>query len=274
MFEGPTFKHNFRGKNMKILLGLVTYIAVVLTGCGSDDQGTNKAPQTVAAEIATPVAPAAPAPDASSVSPANDSLYVKSGVELPPCTADSEGRLVYQVDERQFKVCQTNEWAAIDLKGEKGEKGDAGAKGEQGIAGIAGATGAPGSDGKIATHISCEGVVGNGVNGDQNLRFVYDVKILSNGDVFAAGALITNGGHSYSGSAYYAAADAGAGEAGYRASYSNAPGYYFVGLDRATGKVFARSVDRVFDAGLGKHVYVVGWENAYNQADLCTTQNF
>lgn len=55
------------------------------------------------------------------------SMLVATTVDLPTCTPESEGWLVYVKSESTFKYCASGAWENIDIKGPKGDKGEPGA---------------------------------------------------------------------------------------------------------------------------------------------------
>lgn len=68
------------------------------------------------------------------------------GEDLPKCTPDNEGTMVYLLDSAAAYVCANKEWTS--LKGEKGEKGDPGKDGADGKDGTDGKDGKDGVDGE------------------------------------------------------------------------------------------------------------------------------
>jgi hypothetical protein len=182
-------------------------------------------------------------------------LLVADASKLPVCDAAAEGKLVYLRSEKAFKVCAATAWEAIDLRG------PAGAEGEDGQDGV------DGDDLKLVQAIRCTGDATDGVVGEAGLKFLYEVKVFSNGEIYATGALLS-GADSYAGSNFYSATEAAAAEAPIRAAYSSSGyGYYTVSLNRATGTVYVRSFT-------GAGVLEAGWPLTYTQASKCTTTTF
>ena len=110
---------------------------------------------------------------------------VEKGDELPKCTTENEGAMVYALDSAAAYACINREWVSLNGKdGEKGDKGDKGDPGEKGDKGDAGEKGAPGDSGVAGTSCTVEqlpdssgfkvlcggdsvGVVRNGEKGDK-----------------------------------------------------------------------------------------------------------
>lgn len=69
-----------------------------------------------------------------------DALYLEPGAEMPACTKEDEGWLVYL---EGFKACRSGMWADLDISGKDGKDG------LNGKDGIAGKNGADGKDGQV-----------------------------------------------------------------------------------------------------------------------------
>ena len=89
---------------------------------------------------------------------------VEKGDELPKCTTENEGAMIYALDSAAAYACINREWVSFNGKdgadgkdgrdgkdgedGAKGDKGDQGEKGDKGDKGDAGEKGAQGDQGK------------------------------------------------------------------------------------------------------------------------------
>lgn len=89
---------------------------------------------------------------------------VEKGDELPKCTTENEGAMIYALDSAAAYACINREWVSFNGKdgadgkdgedgakgdkGDPGEKGDKGDKGDQGVKGDAGEKGDQGEPGK------------------------------------------------------------------------------------------------------------------------------
>ena len=86
---------------------------------------------------------------------------VEEGDELPKCTTDNEGAMVYALDSAAAYLCVNRDWTSFNGKdgaggkdgvdGEKGEKGDQGKKGDKGDQGEPGEKGDAGEAGASCT---------------------------------------------------------------------------------------------------------------------------
>lgn len=119
---------------------------------------------------------------------------VEEGDELPKCTTDNEGALVYALDSAAAYACINREWTSFKGKdgadgkdgrdGKDGEDGAKGDKGDQGVKGDKGESGEKGDTGEAGTSCTMEslpdssgfkvicggdsvGVVLNGEKGEQ-----------------------------------------------------------------------------------------------------------
>jgi hypothetical protein len=107
-------------------------LALLVSGCGAapshDGDGSTDQPSPAT----TPV-------------PQQNSLYVQTASELPPCDGTREGWLAYLNAVSKLQACVAGEWTDVHLtSGPAGEKGDVGPKGD---AGPEGPKGDPGPDG-------------------------------------------------------------------------------------------------------------------------------
>jgi len=80
---------------------------------------------------------------------------IEEGENMPKCTLENEGALVYALDSATAYACVNREWTSLNGKdgqdgkdGAKGEKGDQGEQGKQGEKGDQGKQGPKGDDGK------------------------------------------------------------------------------------------------------------------------------
>ena len=80
---------------------------------------------------------------------------IEEGENMPKCTLENEGALVYALDSARAYACVNREWTSLNGKdgqdgkdGAKGEKGDQGEQGKQGEKGDQGKQGPKGDDGK------------------------------------------------------------------------------------------------------------------------------
>lgn len=86
---------------------------------------------------------------------------IEKGEDMPKCTSENEGALVYALDSATAYACVNREWTSLNGKdgqdgkdgddgkdGAKGEKGDQGEQGKQGEKGDQGKQGPKGDDGK------------------------------------------------------------------------------------------------------------------------------
>lgn len=101
------------------------YISIILIGlflvsCGKDDSESDG--------------------DASLEKAKYHSLTVYKSENLPECTPEAEGWLIYIRMTQEFKTCLVNQWYDVNLKGEKGDPGPQGEQGEVGPAGPPGDT--------------------------------------------------------------------------------------------------------------------------------------
>lgn len=79
---------------------------------------------------------------------------IEKGEDMPKCTSENEGALVYALDSATAYACVNREWTSLNGKdgqdgkdGAKGEKGDQGEQGKQGEKGDQGKQGPKGDDG-------------------------------------------------------------------------------------------------------------------------------
>ena len=76
---------------------------------------------------------------------------IEAGEDLPNCTKDNEGAMIYAVDSAAAYFCVDREWSSLKGKdgadGKDGEKGDKGDQGEQGVKGDTGEKGDQGEQG-------------------------------------------------------------------------------------------------------------------------------
>lgn len=81
-------------------------------------------------------------PDASSAPQAKpQTLALQTADDLPACAGENSGQLVYIISLQEFRVCSTDHWAMIDVKGKDGVDGAKGADGKDGKDGEDGANG-------------------------------------------------------------------------------------------------------------------------------------
>ncbi len=93
-------------------------LALMIVGCGEQAANTEKADSSQNAYLTS----------------------VNTSGELPACTKETEGRIIYIKANAVFNACNDLAWSEIDLRGAKGEKGDVGGIGEKGDQGAAGIT--------------------------------------------------------------------------------------------------------------------------------------
>jgi hypothetical protein len=130
-------------------------VVLACVACGAEDHpaaGAQAAPITTESS-----------PDTQAQRPDLYAMEVKQVGDLPYCTPESNGRIVYVTSEKRFKWCEgtLGTWYDVDLKGDKGadgvgkdgkdgangKDGKDGAPGTAGVAGADGTDGAPGSTG-------------------------------------------------------------------------------------------------------------------------------
>lgn len=200
-------------------------------------------------------------PTDSPESSSRRALMVADASQLPPCTAAEEGWIVYVKAESAIQACVSGAWEIAQVKGEKGEKGDAGEKGEKGD------VGPEGGDETIASSIACSGTAATATVGDPNLKFLYEVKIMSGGSAFATASLLSASA-SYSNSDYYAESETGLNEAAVRVSYGGtAHDYFTLALNRTTGVFYIRKFS--FGGTLDGNYPIT-----FQQSDKCMVTNF
>lgn len=125
--------------------------------------------------------------------PTSIAQAVTSATDLPKCDASRQGALVYIVETKQFKYCDSGRWQAIDLQGDPGLDGAQGATGPTGATGVTG--NAAGST--IVEDFWCNGVFGAPYN---HIAFHFARTKLTSGDTFMDVAVSTwDGGASASG---------------------------------------------------------------------------
>ncbi|MCR5378184.1 MAG: hypothetical protein K6E57_04400 [Fibrobacter sp.] len=83
---------------------------------------------------------------------------IEKGEDMPKCTSENEGALVYALDSATAYSCVNREWTSLNgkdgqdgkdgAKGEKGDQGEQGKQGEKGDQGKQGEQGPKGDDGK------------------------------------------------------------------------------------------------------------------------------
>lgn len=114
----------------KYALGLAATAAILLSACGDE---------------------------ITEVTETTGMAIVEAGEDLPNCTKDNEGAMVYAVDSAAAYFCVDREWNSLKGKdgedgkdgkdGEKGDKGDTGKKGDKGDTGDKGDQGEQGEKG-------------------------------------------------------------------------------------------------------------------------------
>ena len=97
---------------------------------------------------------------------------IEKGEDMPKCTSENEGALVYALDSATAYACVNREWTSLNgkdgqdgkdgtdgkdgAKGEKGDQGEQGKQGEKGDQGKQGPKGDDGNDGEDGTGCSVE----------------------------------------------------------------------------------------------------------------------
>lgn len=156
---------------MRNAIALVA-LSTILTACGRDEgsDAQHEAPARSAA--ATGAAPSRAEPDA---------LYVRPGEPRPPCDAEGQGRLIYEVASAAFLACDAGGWATVDVKAPAGPKGDAGA------AGAAGKDGRDGAPNDVVAVTDCDGQADGSAPSGIESRNHLTLRVTSyrNGDLFA-----------------------------------------------------------------------------------------
>jgi hypothetical protein len=112
---------------------LIITMTIFFASCGQDSNNSSDDPSG-----SNP--PVSPASDKNEFP--KTELFA-SEADLPTCTTELEGWLVY-VTDIGFKHCTSSAWVAVDIQGPAGPQGD---KGEAGASGAAGSKGDPGSGG-------------------------------------------------------------------------------------------------------------------------------
>jgi len=94
-------------KSQATLSGLLFTLSFLTLSCGTETKESRQ--------------------NASAPSPARENgMTFVAESDLPPCTSEREGFLVYVQETSNFRSCIAGSWTAIDLKGNKGDKGDTG----------------------------------------------------------------------------------------------------------------------------------------------------
>jgi len=142
---------------------VISSLVVLASACGSagDDKAT-PAQETIA-------------PRSEPLTTQPTSLYVTTAADLPVCSPESQGHLVYIESEKSFRSCLANEWKPVDVKGAAGAQGAAGKDGEAGEAGKSEA---------VDYAVDCE----HSAAGTTGRTFHYKVMVYTSGDrmIFAS----------------------------------------------------------------------------------------
>lgn len=124
---------------------------LALTACGT--QSSEQAGTTMKVDAAQSTT--------NESAPSKTAMLVGSVKNMPICTADLEGQLIYVKDDKQFYFCSEKVWNKIDLTGkagtdgkdavaQDGKDGTNGVDGKDGINGTNGINGSNGSNGAAA----------------------------------------------------------------------------------------------------------------------------
>lgn len=103
------------------IAGAVLFLVLTfLSACGSEDPAPAPGPTPEAQEVAREPGEAE---DTSELERAQDAFLVATEADLPKCSRENEGILVYVRDTQEFRSCGYGSWEVIDVRGERGEDG-------------------------------------------------------------------------------------------------------------------------------------------------------
>jgi hypothetical protein len=122
---------------MNATMALVLAIA---TGCGEVDQTAaeqllSATPTPNSTEPAKAMRTEAISSEVSGQAPGNLSMALKSKKELPLCSPEVEGQLIWLIEEKEFRTCDSAipEWSVVSIVGGRGESGKDGLSGKDGV---------------------------------------------------------------------------------------------------------------------------------------------
>lgn len=122
-------------------------------------------------------------PNATQAAAVANAWAVASEDDLPECDAARKGQLYFVESDETFRVCRSNGWAEIDLRGEDGQDGTNGKDGKNGTngtngkdgangaTGATGATGAGGSSGATSFDIIQKIACTKDINADWQVKY-------------------------------------------------------------------------------------------------------